>query len=593
MKHTSEKHAASSSNRGRNAVLLAMLGFVLVSAVVTTLFVIGYRQLLDARNGNYTVAAASTVAEETATSYEEVAADSGYDATAVVIDTEEYNGTVLALTEDVGEEYVNNTLFIGDSNTNRYMNYGFTTLENDIGIVGMSAANAATSACVKFASYADCVTIPRAVALMQPQRILFGFGTNDLTGDVSLFVTNYTRLIQKVEDAYPYCDVIVNAIPPVARARSYTSVTMQQVDTFNAALVQMCEENGWKFLNSSEALKDPETGFCKEGYTIGDGLHLSQEGCTALFEYIRTHAWETEDRRPKPLDEIPVHEETPIEVIEDDPLKDEEETKSSRVEVTFIAGEGGTISGTTEQSVEAGGTCSKVTAVAKKGYMFTGWSCTMGSIKKPQNETIQFVVPSSGEVYGGIFVTANFAKATEATATPSPTAEPTLSPTPTATPLPTATPTPSPTATPISTPNKTNSPTNPTPMRSPTPNPTGETTTRPTPSSTPEREPITLPSASPKPEPTATTTPSVMPSASVAPNASGSPSASPSPSVVPSATPMPTIPSMFPTTTARPVPSMSSAPVMTSSPVESASSAPKEQVTKTPTASSNSTSNAE
>lgn len=390
--------------RGRAAVVLACAVFALVTVTVVTLFVVGYCMLLDARSGG------RNTPQPTAAAAAAAAADSSYDAAAGAIDTAVYDGTVLPPTEDAGRAYVDGTLFIGDSNTYRYMNYGYNTLENNIGIVGMSTPLIASEPCVRFAGYGGYVTIPQAVALMQPQRVLVGFGTNDLTGDVAWFVSAYTKAIQAIYNAYPYFEVIVCAVPPVAKQRSYTNVTMQQVDAFNAALVEMCRENGWKFLNSSEALKDPDTGFCREGYTVSDGLHLSSEGCGALFEYFRTHADQAEDRRPQPLAAVPVHEETPVDLIVKDPLKEEEDEADAVIDVTFIAGEGGALSGETEQSVQAGGVCTEVTAEPKEGYVFAGWSCNVGRIDAPEKAALAFAVPDEVDAYGGIFVTASFEK---------------------------------------------------------------------------------------------------------------------------------------------------------------------------------------
>lgn len=355
---------------------------------------------------------ASSAAESQAASEPE--ADSAYDASANAIDVEQYSGTILPETEDAGTDYIDNTLFIGDSNTVRYMSYGFITLKNGIGVIGMGAGSIKTLECAKFQGL-GMITVPQAVKVMQPQRVVFGFGTNDLTGDCSAYIQNYEKGIKAAYDAYPYFDVIVSAIPPVDKYRSYPSVTMQNIDKFNAALVEMCERNGWKFLNISEVLKNESTGFAKTEYTISDGLHLSKEGCTALFQYFRTHAWITEDRRPKPLSQVPKRLETPPDLIVKDPLKIEGEvpdlssSKTAKVEITFVAGEGGTIEGALEQSVEVGAQCSTVVAKPKEGYVFAGWSCTVGRIEDVSNPSLTFTVPG-GDNYGGIFVTASFKK---------------------------------------------------------------------------------------------------------------------------------------------------------------------------------------
>ena len=94
-------------------------------------------------------------------------------------------------------------------------------------------------------------------------------------------------------------DIIVNSIPPIGQQHSNQSLTQTQVDEFNKALVEMCKEKGWKFLNSAEALKDSTTGYAKAGYVeTSDGIHLTRTAMDALFTYVRTHSYITEDDRP-------------------------------------------------------------------------------------------------------------------------------------------------------------------------------------------------------------------------------------------------------------------------------------------------------
>ena len=206
----------------------------------------------------------------TATATPEDADDSAYDAEADKLNVEQFTGTILPETEDAGQEYVDNTLFVGDSNTARYMNYGFVTLDNGIGVIGMNAGQITTLPSVKFKGNKSLVTIDKAIPVIQPQRVVFAFGTNDLTSKPETYIETYEKAIKKCYDVYPYFDIIVSAIPPVDRYRDYTYISMQNVDKFNAALVEMCEKNDWKFLNTTEVLKDEETGFGKTDYTVYD-----------------------------------------------------------------------------------------------------------------------------------------------------------------------------------------------------------------------------------------------------------------------------------------------------------------------------------
>ncbi len=239
------------------------------------------------------------------------------------------NGTVLAETADAGDSYIEDTLFLGDSNTARFLKVTgskgktFTTKNNTIGVVGMGIDAISTLACMRFST--GIFTMPEAVKILQPQRIIMTFGTNNLSGestDSSSFITRYKAQIEAIQKAYPTADLIINAIPPVAKNRIYPNVSMKQIDAYNDAIMQMCEKNGWKFLNSAEILKDT-SGYAGPGYTIDDGLHLSAKGIETLFTYIRTHALNGDDRRTKPLAAIPDIIGVPDGLIKIDPLTEE------------------------------------------------------------------------------------------------------------------------------------------------------------------------------------------------------------------------------------------------------------------------------
>lgn len=233
---------------------------------------------------------------------EPMVTESGYDKEQNTIDTQAYNTTILETSDDAGESYVDETLFLGDSNTARmYRMFDYCSYDNAIGSVGMTAKSLATFACVQLSSSSSYVTMPQAVALLQPKRIILTFGTNDLNPNYKTadFIKNYQTGIEAVVTAYPSVDIIVNAIPPIGQQHSNQSLTQTQVDEFNKALVEMCKEKGWKFLNSAEALKDSTTGYAKAGYVeTSDGIHLTRTAMDALFTYVRTHSYITEDDRP-------------------------------------------------------------------------------------------------------------------------------------------------------------------------------------------------------------------------------------------------------------------------------------------------------
>ncbi len=254
-----------------------------------------------------------------------------YDAKENEITSEEFTGTILPETKDAGQEYIDSTLFIGDSNTARFLRTlnkdgkTFTSRTNTIGVVGMGIDAISSLACLDTSM--GRLTMPMAVKALQPERVIITFGTNNLNGtstDATSFIDRYTKQIKAIENAYPSVDIIINSIPPVSRRRDYINVSMTQIDAYNKAIAAMCEKNEWKYLNSAEALKNKDDGYAKDGYLVTDGLHLSQAGMQALFEYIRTHAYITEDDRPKPLAAVPYVTGVPDGLIRINPLNEEE-----------------------------------------------------------------------------------------------------------------------------------------------------------------------------------------------------------------------------------------------------------------------------
>ena len=384
--------------RSKMYLVLALCSVMLLVSVGISLVLIGGISLggADAQTVS-TVDSASMVVE------------SGYDKEENTIDTQAYTSTILEQTADAGESYVDETLFLGDSNTARmYRMFDYCSYDNAIGSVGMTAKSLASFACVQLSTASGYVTMPQAVAKLQPRRVILTFGTNDLNPSYKAadFVKNYQTGIEAIVTAYPSVDIIVNAIPPIGQQHSNQSLTQTQVDEYNKALVEMCQTKGWKFLNSAEVLKDSVTGYAKSGYVeTSDGIHLTRTAMDALFNYIRTHSYITEDDRPA-LTTIPKHT----------------GDKDAVVYTVPVVSSSGTATATatpepTEEPADS----------------------------EESSESTEYTEPTPTPE-----VTATPSPTPEVTATPSPTPEPTTEPTPTPTAEPTATP--EPTAEPTPTP---------------------------------------------------------------------------------------------------------------------------------------------
>ena len=203
---------------------------------------------------------------------------------------ESFPGGVLPRGEDVGEDYLNETVWLGDSNMVRMYLYELVPLENYMAIEGLGIEGFAEEPCITFEDDPKTYTIAEAVALVQPRRVVMTFGTNNADGKFTTdeFIRLYGEAIAALQQAAPDCDIIVNAIPPVGEVRAYPDVTMGTINAFNTALEAFCAEQHLAFLRSDEALKGTNR-FARPEYVVEDGLHMSEAGLQQLMQYLCEH----------------------------------------------------------------------------------------------------------------------------------------------------------------------------------------------------------------------------------------------------------------------------------------------------------------
>ena len=301
----------------------------------------------------------------------------------------EQSSALLPETADAGDAYQNETLFIGDSNTVRLYANGLISLQQFCAKEGIGTSAALNEGIVTFKKDSSRYTIAEAVAKMKPRRVVIMLGTNDTGMAVEDFISNYKQLVQAIQTSYPYTDIIVNTVPPVPADHSnYPNMDQTRIDDFNMALLSMCEEMGLKFLNTAEALKD-STGYGNADYYQSGDIHLKTSGLKVLLNYLCTHAYETEDRRPD-TNNIPRRAEyvpdpssavaSSSSEVTSSSSEVQEDTTQYQVSYRVDKTGGGTLSAGTDNgkttltySVGASQSVS-VTAVPASGHVFVKWS---------------------------------------------------------------------------------------------------------------------------------------------------------------------------------------------------------------------------
>ena len=300
-------------------------------------------------------------------------------------DVSQYGDAVLGQTDDAGKEYIDQTIFVGDSNTYRYYQYALLELDQVVAVEGLGIQNFTTDKSIYFKGDDTGYSIPDALAKMKPRRIIVMMGTNNADGSMSAseFVSNYRTGLEAIKTAYPYTDIIVAAVPPIPQDHaSYPSMSMETINDFNEALAQMCADNGYKFLNISEVLVGND-GYGKSQYFMAGDIHLKKDALTAIMEYARTHAYlGTEDRRPD-TSNIPERRKTGATgTVTTTPTPDTTQTeKTYTAQYNVDKNVGGTLTSGDEKGktslsfkdLKASSSVS-VTAVPAEGYEFLKWS---------------------------------------------------------------------------------------------------------------------------------------------------------------------------------------------------------------------------
>ena len=149
----------------------------------------------------------------------------------------------------------------------------------------------------------------------------------------------------------------------------------------------MCEQMGLKFLNTAEELKDAN-GYGREDYYQSGDIHLKPAGLKALLSYLRTHAYQTDDRRPDTAN-IPKRAEytaNPSSAVTA-PSSSEAASSSEEQSVLYQAAYrvdkngGGTLSSGSDSGktaltydVTSAAQAVSVTAVPQEGHVFVRWS---------------------------------------------------------------------------------------------------------------------------------------------------------------------------------------------------------------------------
>ncbi|MCD7834701.1 MAG: GDSL-type esterase/lipase family protein [Lachnospiraceae bacterium] len=190
--------------------------------------------------------------------------------------------------EAVDDSYFSDAVFIGDSRMEGFRNTSGITEGTFFTSVGMSLSSMTSSEIISDGE--DKITVAAALSGGTYGKIYIMLGANDL-GEYSwddfksglISVTNRFQELQP--DAILYLCSCIYVEEDKVTTGDY--INNENVDTLNSILLEVCEEEGYYYLNLNEVLSDGY-GSLIEGAS-SDGVHITAEYCKVMLNYMKTH----------------------------------------------------------------------------------------------------------------------------------------------------------------------------------------------------------------------------------------------------------------------------------------------------------------
>lgn len=192
-------------------------------------------------------------------------------------------------TERVGDNYLDNCVFVGDSLAYGLASYNLVPTSNVL--AGVSASLAKIDAATVDTVYGE-TTVLDALTTMQPKILYIIFSSSNASYmNPNEMYQYFSSFMKNVLTACPDSSIYLVSVPPVTSEKE-ASVTVkinnEDIDTFNEKLLDYANRNGLHYLDFNSYLKN-EDGVLSVDDAENDGMHLKYSTYSKFIDYILTH----------------------------------------------------------------------------------------------------------------------------------------------------------------------------------------------------------------------------------------------------------------------------------------------------------------
>lgn len=178
------------------------------------------------------------------------------------------------------KDFFKNSLFIGDSISTGFVNYGYLEAKNVFAVQGLNPESALTKEI-------NGVTSIQKAKDLNPDIIYIMLGTNGMAYMGNSYMLNRMKeLVSTLETAVPNSKICILSIPPVTKEHEIGNPeNMTDINEYNSMLERYCKEEGIYFANIASVLKNDE-GYFAEEYAEVDGLHFKGPAYVAVLHAL-------------------------------------------------------------------------------------------------------------------------------------------------------------------------------------------------------------------------------------------------------------------------------------------------------------------
>lgn len=209
------------------------------------------------------------------------------------------DAVVLGQSADMGQAYIDDIIFLGDSTTYHMINRAVLTGGKQTKQVWSGALGTLTldgnihKTTIVYPETDTEMTIAQAAAQEKPKYMVITLGVNGIAyATETQFKAYYGKLITAVQQASPDTKIMLQSIFPVSEGYDQKGGKLcnANIDLANGWVKQIAAEHGCKYLDTASVLKN-DNGAMIALYDSGDGIHMTAEAYKAVLQYIRTHGY--------------------------------------------------------------------------------------------------------------------------------------------------------------------------------------------------------------------------------------------------------------------------------------------------------------